>query len=109
MHAGGHVTDFIEKNGAAAGALQQAFFAAASVGEGPVFVAEKLALQESIGKGSAIDLQQWHGGARTGVVNCSGEHAFAGTTLTLDQNRGVVGFGGLASHLQHLDGGSDCE
>jgi len=38
-------------------------------------------------------------------VNCSSKRAFAGAAFTLDQNRGMVGFGGLASHLQHLDGG----
>ena len=38
-------------------------------------------------------------------MNGFGEHSLAGTTLTQNQYRGVVGFGGFAGHFQHLDGG----
>jgi len=58
LHAGGHVTDFIQKNGATAGALEQALFAAAGIGKGSGLVTEELALQEGVGQGGAINFEQ---------------------------------------------------
>jgi hypothetical protein len=43
LDAGGHVADFVEKNGTAAGAFEQSFFAPAGVGERSGLVTEEFA------------------------------------------------------------------
>ena len=102
LHAGRHVGDFVQEESAAAGAFEQAFFAAAGVGEGARLVAEQLAFQQCVGQGGAVQLQQGAVCTRGVVVDSLGGHALSGTAFSLDQDGSALGFGGLAHQVDDL-------
>ena len=101
LNAGRHGGDLVQKQRSPMRALQQAFFAAARVGEGARLEAKKFTLQQRIGQCGAIEFQQGHRRPRARVMNGLREHALAGPTLALQQDGGVVRFRGFACHFEH--------
>src|SRR6266700_659932 len=55
LHGQSHLTDFIEKDGAAIGHFKQPAFVLICAGECALYVAEQFAFQQCLGKRSAID------------------------------------------------------
>ena len=54
LHGQGHFADFVEEDGAAAGHFKQSAFVLIGSGEGSLQIAEQFALEQSLGKGSAV-------------------------------------------------------
>ena len=66
------------------GALEQAFLAAARVGECAGFEAEEFAFEQGVGQRGTVQFQQRHGSARAGVVNGFGEDALCRCRFRLE-------------------------
>ena len=64
--------------------------ALARPGEGPLLVAEQLALQQSHGKGREVHRHEWPLPALGGVVDGLGEQLLPGAGLALDQDGGIA-------------------
>ena len=82
-------------------ALEQAFFAAARVGESAGFESEEFAFEQRVRERGAVQFDERHGCARAGVVDGFGEHSFAGAAFALNKDGGVVGLGGFAGDFEH--------
>jgi len=83
----GHVTDFIQEQGAAIGLGQQTFFGLVGAGEGAFGVAEQFALQQGVRDGGAVDHHQRTIRPVGHVVDAPGDHVFAAAGFALDQHR----------------------
>src|SRR5206468_5079144 len=87
-----HVADLVEEEGAAAALLELADAAAVGAGEGPLLVAEQLALQQVLRDGCAVEGQEWGLSAGAVLVDSAGDELLAGATLPGDQRgKGLVG------------------
>ncbi len=58
LHAGAHLADFVEEDGAVRRHLQQSGFVAIRAGEAAAYVAEELRLEQRIGQAGAVDRDQ---------------------------------------------------
>src|SRR5690606_23468779 len=87
----GQVADFVEQQRAARCRLKKARMIGVRAGEGPPLVAEKLARQERLRKGSAVNREEGavFSGAR--VVDSPGGQFLARARLALDKHCGVQG------------------
>src|SRR4029453_9284915 len=72
LEIGLHRSDLVEKNGSAVGEGEFAFPGGGGVGEGPLDMAEKLRLQQGLGNGRAIDLDEWQVHLRAAIVYGAG-------------------------------------
>jgi hypothetical protein len=95
------VADLVEEQRAAVGLLEPPDAVAVGAGEGPLDVAEQLALQQALRQGRAVDLDERAAGARAGGVDRLGQELLAGAALAPDQHGRAAG-GDLAGQLQHL-------
>ena len=97
LGAGGHVADFIQKNGAMVGLFEPADALRVRAGEGAAFVAEQFAFQQRFGNGGAIDGDERRVGAVAVLVNGAGDQFLAGAGFAADEH--VHRFGGDPANL----------
>ena len=87
----GNLPDLIQKQGALVGQFEHALFPAASgAGEGPLLVAEELALQDIGRHCRAVDGHKRHAAPVALVVKALGEQLLARARLPGDQDGGVA-------------------
>src|SRR5437588_11586667 len=72
LHRGGHVTDFVEKEGAPLALLKLANPPANGPREGTLFVAKKLTLEQRLGQRGAIDSQERLAGTAAMRIDSAG-------------------------------------
>ena len=77
-----HVANLIEKQAAAVGRLKQALLRCGCPGERAFGITEKLALQQLLGNGRAVDGQERLAGSTARGVNRARQQFFAGTRFT---------------------------
>ena len=82
----GHIANLIQKQGAAVGLGQQAFFGLVGTGEGTLGVTEQLTLQQGVRDGGTVDHHQRPTGTVGHIVNAPGHHIFATTGFALNQH-----------------------
>ena len=87
LHFEGHVTDFIEEDGALICNLKQADLISRSSRERAFDVPEEFAFDEVGAEGRTIDRDQRTVLSRTITMDSAGDHLFAGAGLTEDQHR----------------------
>jgi len=96
LHGKRHIADFVKEKCAAVGLFKNTFLGAAGTGEGALFVAEQLGLQQALGQGAAV-----HGNEGAGAVGplVQGlrDALLSHTGLAGDQHRGRAG----AQAFQH--------
>ena len=83
------------------GRFESALLVARGAGEGPLHVAEQLALQHPLGQCRAVHGHERPVGPRAEVVDGPGDQFLARAALALDQHRGV-GVGHLLDQLEDL-------
>ena len=96
-----HVADFVEKQRAAIALLEAAHPRAGGAGEGALFVAEELALEQMLRDGRAIDGDEPLRAPLAVVVNGAGDELLARAALAGDHHRGVA-VRDAADHLEDL-------
>ena len=87
LHGQRHLADFVEEDGAAVGDFEQAALVLVGSGESALQIAEQFALEQRLGKGSAVDGDEGVGGARRTDVHGAGDEFFTGAAFAVDQNR----------------------
>ena len=104
-----HVADLVEQEGPAVGDLELAFARRRRAGEGPLLVAEELALDELPGEGRAVDLHERPAAAGAVVVEGVRDELLAGAARAAHQH-GEVGVGHFSNHVEHpLHGGAPAD
>ena len=98
MHGWRHVTDLIEKYGAAVGRLEEAYFGGTGTGEGIFLVAEEFIGEQLLCKSPTVEGEETFFGAVALVVNCPGDQFLAGSCLSEDEDT-TVGGSNLGRHL----------
>ena len=93
------VGDFIEEQAAAVGPLEPSGAAAHGAGERAGLMAEQLGLEQGLGQGGAVELDQRPLPAAGEVVETGGDQFLAGAPLADDQDRPIQGRG--AGRLLH--------
>src|SRR5262245_2991396 len=68
--------------------LDEPGLGAARVGEGPALVAEELGLEQGLGNGGAVDVDERAGAPRPSLVDRPGEQALARPGFAQDQDWG---------------------
>ena len=86
-----HVTDFVEEERAAAGALEGAALFRGAAGDGGVAVAEELGFDEVLGDGGAVELDEDAVTAERLSVDGAGDELFAGAGFAEDEDAAVGG------------------
>ena len=90
LRAGSHALDLVQENGAGTGQLKKSRLAAFSgTGEGAVFIAEQLALQQAVRQGGAVDGHKRRRRPGRAVVNGMGKQLFSGAALPCDEDGGL--------------------
>jgi hypothetical protein len=89
LQANIHLADLIEQQGAAMGFLELADPPRGRSGEGPLFMAEKLGLEEVFRNGGTVDRDQRSGVAAALAVNMPGDHFLARAAFAGDQHAGI--------------------
>ena len=97
LHAGVGGAHLVEEHGPAAGLLEAALALAHGAGEGAFLMPEQFRLEDALGQGRAVDLDEGAAPPGAAVVEHPGQHPLAGAALTLEQDGGL-GVG----HAQHL-------
>src|SRR5262249_58444172 len=85
----GQVADLVEEDGAAVGQLEAAHAAADGPGEGALFVAEQLALDQSGRQGGTVDRDEGFLLPPAAGMDRPRDEFLAGPRLARDENRGV--------------------
>ena len=85
-----HVTDFVEKHGAAFGRLEQALVVARRAGKGTFHVTEQFRLEQLLGNGAAIDRHEGPGGPRAGFMDRARQEFLARPAFTPYEHAGVA-------------------
>ena len=98
----GKFADFIEKQRAAVGRLEQALLHLLGVGERAFFVAEEFGFHQRLGNGGTVDGDERLLLARTFVVDGFGDEVLAGSAFALNQNRGGLAGRNLADEVHEL-------
>jgi hypothetical protein len=106
LGAEGHVADFVEEDGAAAGLFEAANAAGLGAGKGTAFMAEEFAFEEGFGDGGAVDGDEGGVGAVAVLVDGAGDEFLAGAGFAADED--VDGSGGDAADflVDGLHGGA---
>jgi hypothetical protein len=71
-------------------------------GEGPLFVAEQFAFEQSGRYRRAVELYEGFIAARAGIVNRAGDQLLTGAGFAQDKDS-RIGFGDRANLVEHLD------
>ena len=115
LHRRRGLADLVEEEGAAVGLDELALAAAVGAGEGPLLVTEELRLEQGLGQGGAVDLDEGLVASRAVAVQGLGDQLLAGARLPGDEHRRLGG-GDVADHLEEFlhgrrsadDGGVEC-
>ena len=100
---------FVEKEGPAVSAGEEAGAVAVGAGEGALGVAEKLAFEKGGGNGVTIDGDEGGGGARALFVQEARDEFFSGAGLA-DQKGGGFGLSGFSDEAAKiLNGGGHAD
>ncbi len=104
LEVGRHLANLVEQQRAPLRHLEQPFLVRLRAGEGPLLVAEQLRLDQVLGDGGAVDLDERALGALAVVVDRVGDELLAGAVLPLDEDVGVAPRHALdqLEHLVHL-------
>ena len=86
-----HVADFVEKKRAAVGAFESAAFFRRPAGDGAVPIAEELALDEVLGDGRAVQLDEDAVAAQALRVDGARDELLAGAGFAIDQHAAIGG------------------
>ncbi len=84
----GHLADLVEQKRAVIGVGEEAGARGGRAREGALDVAEQLALEQVLGKGGAVDGDEWTGGAAARGVDRAGQGGLARAGLAHQQHRG---------------------
>ena len=96
-----HVADFVEEKRAAIALLEAPDARAGGAGEGALFVAEELALEQLLGDGRAVDGDEALRAALAVVMDGAGDQFLARAALAGDHDRRVA-VRDAADHLEDL-------
>ena len=96
-----HVADFVEKQRATVGGLEQADMCAGGTGECPTRVAEEFRLEQLLGNRPAVDGHERCPGARAGAVDGACQDFLSRSAFAADEDAGVGG-GDHPRFLHHL-------
>src|SRR5205807_7466940 len=94
---GGHITDFIEENGAVVGLFEASNATQFGPGEGTALVTEEFAFQQGLRDGGTVDGNKGAIGAIAVLIDRTGDQFLAGARLAADEN--VNRLGGDAANL----------
>jgi hypothetical protein len=83
------LADLVQEQGAAIGLLEPASAGGGRAGEGAALVAKQLALEQGLGNGRAVDLDERPGAPATGQVHRARKQLFAGARIAQQQHRGL--------------------
>jgi hypothetical protein len=89
LQARRHVADLVEEQGAAVGGQHQTLAIGPGVGEGAAHVAEKLALEQRLRHGGAVDRHERPVGPRAATVQRASNQLLAGAALAGDEAGGL--------------------
>src|SRR5207237_816059 len=84
------LADFVEEQRAAVGQLEAAATGLGGAGEGPLLMAEQLALEHAFGERSAVDGDERSIAPRALLVNEAGQELLSRAGLPQDQDGGVA-------------------
>ena len=101
LRIGRHVTDFIQKQGAAVGLLKAPAAQVGCAGKRAFFVAEQLGLHQVFGDGGHVQRNKGRGSTRAVAVQGVGDQLFAGARLAIDQY-GDVGMAQAPDGAKHF-------
>ncbi len=109
LHGERQFTDFIEKQGAAARCLEQAFAVAAGAGEAALAMAEEFAFHQLGRDRAAVDRHERTGSAGAALMDEAGDDFLAGAGFAKDEHRrlGAGKFFGLGAELDEGRRGAD--
>ena len=82
------LADLVQEDGAAVGQLEPAGAVTLRAGEGAAFVAEEFALEQRLGNGRAVHLDEGPVAARAAQVQCAREQLFARARFPQQQHAG---------------------
>src|SRR5210317_1332450 len=102
LHAHFHITDLIEKEGAAVSHLEETLLLVLGVGESPFFMSHQFALKQSLWNRGTVDRHKRFVFTRALHMNSAGDQLLAGAAFTLNQHGAGVAFGDLANHVEDL-------
>ena len=91
LHALVELADLVEEERAAVGDLEEPLAVGIGAGEGPLAMAEELALDQVLGQGAAVDRDERAAGAIALVVEAARDQLLAGAGLAQDHDGGVGG------------------
>ena len=80
-------SDFVEEQRSSVGAFERARMSGHRAGERSAFVPEQLAFRQVCGHCAAIEHHEWAGCARALLVQCAGQHVFAGARFADEGDR----------------------
>ncbi len=83
------------------GQLEPPLALADRAGEGPLLMAEKLALEQRLGQRGTVDRDEWKLPARRGIVHGARDQLFAGARFAEDQH-GADRLGDVADQLEDV-------
>ena len=98
------LADLVEEQRAAVGDLEESLAVGVGAGEGPLAVAEELALDQVFGQGAAVDRDEGPIGAAALVVEAARDQLLARAGLAQDHDRGVGGGDGIDQPADLLHG-----
>src|SRR5690554_260150 len=106
LHGQGQVGHFVQEQGAAVGAAEQAGFIVNGAGEAAFLVAEEFAFHQFRRYGSAVDGDEWAVGSRALQVDHLGNQFFTAAGFTADKHRSLAAgqFAGLVAQFADLGG-----
>ena len=104
MHGQGHLADLVEKEAAVVCLTEFPLLAAVSPGESPLFMPEKLGLQQGLRNGCTVDFNEGASLAKTVEVNGPGDHFLTCSRLPGNQN-GRLGGCNLGHRFQQAGHG----
>ena len=89
LHGGRQVTDLVQEQGAAVGALEPPLARLDGAREAPALVAEELRVDQVRGDRAAVDPDERSGGSNRPRVDRARDHFLAGAGLSEDQDRKI--------------------
>src|SRR5207249_8539306 len=83
----GEQRDLVEEDGAAVGGLEQPGLGLSGVGECPALEPEELGLEQALGNGRTVDVDERPPTPRTRAMDDAGDEVLARPRLALEQDR----------------------
>ena len=102
-----HLANFIQKNGAALGLLEQTFVLFVGAGECALFVSKKHVFNQMLGQSCTVHGDKWAFGSQRGFVQHTGQYFFTGTCGAHQQSGNFSLCNALGQGKQMLADGVD--